>query len=197
LRSEHDLDRAIDEVARALTAGEPGAAFRARVLARVAGGDRFRRSWRAAWIAAPMAAAAAAIAIVAVLVSHSASDRRPRPFGANASDRRLRPSGPGASDRGPDPFGPGTQRAAVDREAGPKAPALQTSREPQVPNPDRISNPESRIPSAVAALAPPALSVDSIALAPIGSGDPLEVPQLAAPPPLNIPPLDIEKEIRR
>jgi hypothetical protein len=61
----------------------------------------------------------------------------------------------------------------------------------------RIPNPESRIPSAVAALAPPALNVDSIALAPIGGGDSLAVPQLGAPPPLDIEPLDSEKEIHR
>src|SRR2546428_10225327 len=49
---EDDIDRAIDEVARQLTAGEPGGAFRARVMARIESGES-RRVW-STWSMAPL-----------------------------------------------------------------------------------------------------------------------------------------------
>jgi hypothetical protein len=60
-----DLDRAIDEVARELTAGEPDGAFRARVMARIESGAS-RRVW-STWVMAPMPIAALiVIALVAM-----------------------------------------------------------------------------------------------------------------------------------
>jgi hypothetical protein len=63
------VDAAMDEVVRELTAGEPGAAFTARVLARIdaeASGTRTRPKWRAAWVMSPLALAAAIVVGAAV-----------------------------------------------------------------------------------------------------------------------------------
>ena len=43
-------------------------------------------------------------------------------------------------------------------------------------------------------MAPPPLSVESIALAPIAPGDSLQLPQLAAPPSLDIAPLENQNQ---
>ena len=183
---EQNLDRVIDDVARALTAGVPHAAFRTRVLARIASGDRVRRSWPAGWIAAPLAAAA--LTIIAVLLG----SRSPERLALHRSET------PAASKTARPTVRLKPDTTAESEARTPNREARIPNPESRIPNPEsRIPNPESRIPSAVAALAPPALNVDSIALAPIGSGDSLEVQQLAAPPPLDIEPLDIEKEIHR
>jgi hypothetical protein len=53
--SDERIDRAIDDVARELTAGAASAQFTARVIERI---DRRRPLWRAAWVLAPIGAAA-------------------------------------------------------------------------------------------------------------------------------------------
>src|SRR5438093_12696906 len=79
--TDAEINRAIDDIARELTAGEPDGAFKARVIARIESGESVRRTWRAAWIIAPLAAAAA-IAIVVVMVSRPARDSRLMPAAA-------------------------------------------------------------------------------------------------------------------
>src|SRR3989442_14162911 len=86
--TDAEIDRAIDDAAREMTAGEPDGAFKARVLARIESGESVRRTWRAAWILAPLAAAAA-IVIAMVMVSRSAGDSRPGPAGSAAQTVRL------------------------------------------------------------------------------------------------------------
>ena len=58
------FDSIIDEVAGAMTAGEPRPGFTAEVMARIESGDAPRRTWRAAWVLAPLAAAAIVLALV-------------------------------------------------------------------------------------------------------------------------------------
>src|SRR5439155_526676 len=139
-----DIERAIDDVGREMTACEPDGAFTARVLARIESGDTVRRNWRAAWIIAPLAAAAV-IAIAVVMVSRSASDRKPDPS-AGARDRsgaptvRLADSAKATSVKKPD-----TTTVVVNRE--PKTENLEprtANREPRIPNPEsRIPNPDA------------------------------------------------------
>ncbi|HZR22304.1 MAG TPA: hypothetical protein VFA59_01875 [Vicinamibacterales bacterium] len=62
---DNELDRAIDDAAREMTAGGPGGDFRARVIARIENAPR--RRWTRA---IPAVAAAAAVAIVATVTSH-------------------------------------------------------------------------------------------------------------------------------
>ena len=54
-------DERIDEAARQLTEGQPGAGFRTRVLARL---DARPRRWPRAWLLAPAAAIAIAVLVV-------------------------------------------------------------------------------------------------------------------------------------
>jgi len=180
-RFTNDVDRAIDEIARELTAGEPGAAFRTRVLARIASGARAQRRWRAAWMAAPLSAAALIAVAVATTWYRSPSLRQAQGAPSASSGERL-----------------ALQRPEEPRTANPE-PRTQ-HREPGT----RTLNPEPRtlnpVASAVAALAPAPMSIDSIALAPIAAADSLKLQQLEPPPSLAVAPLDpgeLEKEIRR
>jgi len=201
-----DIERAIDDVGREMTACEPDGAFTARVLARIESGDTVRRNWRAAWIIAPLAAAAV-IAIAVVMVSRSASDRKPDPS-AGARDRsgaptvRLADSAKATSVKKPDTTTENRAPNAANREPRtPNRDLRTTNPESRIPNPkSRIPNPDAARASEVAAMAPPTLSVPSIAVAPIGSDDSLQLPQLEPPPSLAVAPLEpgeIEKEIRR
>jgi hypothetical protein len=68
------LDRQIDDVARALTAGSPAAAFRARVMARLSGSaPHSSRRWTDARVLVPAAAVVLAVVLSAWLLV--------RPFG--------------------------------------------------------------------------------------------------------------------
>lgn len=187
-RFTNDFDRVIDEIARELTAGEPGAAFRRRVLARIASGARARRRWRAAWMAAPLAAAALiAVAVAATLYRSPALQQAQGTPSASSGERLAlqRPEEPRTANPEPRTTNsePGTQH---------RAPGTRTlNPEPRTLNP---------VASAVAALAPTPVSIDSIALAPIAAADSLELQQLEPPPSLAVAPLDpgeLEKEIRR
>src|ERR1700716_2573726 len=68
---EDDIDRAIDDVARELTAGEPDGAFRARVMARIDAGEargvRFTR-----WVTSPLPVAALILLALAAAWSYRA-----------------------------------------------------------------------------------------------------------------------------
>jgi hypothetical protein len=66
------IDRAIDETARGLTAGEPGAAFTTRVMARMR--HRPARTWR---VAMNPLTIVAAVAIAVVVVMMRISNVRP------------------------------------------------------------------------------------------------------------------------
>ena len=68
-------DNEIDEVARAITEGEPDGSLKARVLARIDGPPR--STWRSPWILAPIATAA--IVIVAVMVMPGREEVRLKP----------------------------------------------------------------------------------------------------------------------
>lgn len=64
--SDDAIDRAIDDAARQLTAGEPSGALRARVVARIA--QPRRAWWRSPWMVSLSAAAVAAMLAIAVVV---------------------------------------------------------------------------------------------------------------------------------
>ena len=88
---EH-VDAAMDEVVSELTAGEPGAAFTARVLARIdadAAGNRTRPTWRTAWVMSPLALAAAIVVAAAVFRGGSTKPvRQPQPTAGNEDNGR-------------------------------------------------------------------------------------------------------------
>lgn len=71
---KHDeLDTLIDDVARRMIAGEPGAEFTSSVLARL---DERRSIWRSPWLLSPIAAAA--VVLIAVFVWRGGPPREVR-----------------------------------------------------------------------------------------------------------------------
>ena len=137
--SDERADAAIDEVVRELTAGEPGGAFTARVLARIDADEavtRTRATWRPAWVMSPLALAAAIVVAVAVFhVGSTKPIRQPQPT-------------PGAGNNG--------------RTAGVEAvPTVTDARRIAFRPPARRLDTTSRLDS------PHALEIDALALAPL------------------------------
>ena len=95
---DDELNTLIDDVARQMTAGEPGAAFTSSVLARLESEARRTRSWSpaSAGLAGLAAAAVLFIATTIVFRSHRPTESaapavRLTPDIASASDVRLKP----------------------------------------------------------------------------------------------------------
>jgi hypothetical protein len=78
-------DNEIDEVARAMTEGEPHGSLKARVLARLE--DQPRPTWRSPWILAPIATVA--IAVVVAFVMRGPDEVRLKP--ETTAQVRLKP----------------------------------------------------------------------------------------------------------
>jgi hypothetical protein len=168
----NDIDRVIDEAARSLSAGEPGAAFRATVIERM-GARRwpFDSAYGKAMLLVP--AAAAAIVIVAVWIApdhRGASVIPPPPIASLRPDVALRAVPPVRKGH--------EDIAAVQR---PNAPLRGL--------PDQTthyvidSTPLSE-------LEPPPLTVPPIAMRRLGSGASIELDRLEGIAPLAIPRLD-------
>lgn len=168
--TEHDaLDRAIDEVARDLTSGEPSHALRTRVV------ERIERPRRAAWMW-QLATALTVVLVVAYLmwpraeitsepavVATAPSRTTPAPAADNTAVVRAQPSehlralkgGPGA--RRPQQ-GPATRRIAVDPTA-PQIAALVEMNELAV----SLAEPRN--------IDVPGLRVDDVSIPPLEPGD--------------------------
>jgi hypothetical protein len=97
--SDERVDTTIDEVVRELTAGEPGSAFTARVLARIDAGEagkRTRATWRAAWVMSPLALAVAMVVAVAVFRSESTKPvQQPQPAAGVENKATVAPESTG------------------------------------------------------------------------------------------------------
>jgi hypothetical protein len=167
------IDRAIDEVARRMTEGAPGAAFKGRVLARLfdhSRPDGLHRSphvrWRLAWIASPLAAAAI---ILLIIFARSNSGR----------DHHQVETPPAP---------PVVARAPVE----PPTPRPQENTPPARANITRPHDTRTSVvpPSALDALAPPPLAVDSIALGEIEPVESIGIPRLETITPIALAPID-------
>jgi hypothetical protein len=172
------IDRAIDEEAHALTAGEPDAAFRARIVARLDQDGPARRAW---WIVAPLAAAAT----IAIAVTMWSMRDRTTPAAPNpAVARRETPAPQPRPPRVDTPAAPERTTAAnaarAERTAPPRAARNRGASVTAGPSEASV----------VAELAPPPLDVPSIAVAPIDRGPSLQLDQLAAIAPIAVAPLD-------
>ena len=167
----NDIDRAIDEAARGMTAGEPGPAFTTRVLARM---QHQPSSWNWRWVMAPVSVAAATAVIVVALRTRPA-DIRPAAADQNPSrSTALSPSGgaPSPSAKAPSP-----SAGALSPSAGALSPSNFDPR-------------TSAPPSFVATLAPPPLDLPSMTLQELGAGAPLDVPAMAPLAPMTVASLD-------
>jgi hypothetical protein len=168
---DDDIDRAIDDIARELTAGEPHGAFRARVMARIESGES-RRGW-STWVLSPLPVAA----LILVALAAAWSYRSPKRLALHLAEtialqRDERPVVASA------PVAPTARR--VEREATKGARAFHASAR-------RVA------PSDVAGLAPPLLNVPSIVLAPIDRGDSIQLQQLEPIAPIDVAPLGVEQ----
>jgi hypothetical protein len=172
------IDRAIDAAADAMTAGLPGSDLRARIVARIEAGDG-RRRVRPLWLVPIAAAAIAVFALAIVLPRHQRAASGPRADSAAidialaAPSVRIAPAG-------------GDRTASAVPGAVARRPPSEGRREKTMP------------PSAVAALAPPTLAVDRLAIAPIGRAAPIQVPEMTIPS-IDVAPLDLDErpETRR
>ncbi len=193
--NDRDLDTAIDVVSRQMTAGEPDAGFRARVLARIESGFGSRDSgfgstdsgfgrWR--WAVGALGAAAMIVAAVFVFRNQAPADRG---------------TGPGVQT---------TQSAASSaapaRSAGPEGPDLQprgaTVRLPPSPlggyggpgKADTTYREALKPASEIDALAPPPLTpftldVASIAVDALPPADSIQLDKLEIITPIAVAPL--------
>jgi hypothetical protein len=166
---DNDLDRAIDTVARRMTAGEPSADLRARVVDRLGERDATRR-W--IWIAVPVAAAATIV--IALFVARDRHTPAVTPLATVAADRTAPPST--------------TAAAPTVADAHVATPDRATARTTQ--RPTRLSTqPLHAPPSEVATLAPDVLSVTSIQLTAIEPAESIRLPRLETIEPIAVPPI--------
>ena len=165
---DNRLDRAIDEAARELTAGEPHGSFRARVLERI---DEPRRIWSSPWVWSPLAAAA----LVAIAVVIRTPQRiEPTPLITSHSMSFA------VAVRGLEPTLTHETPAAIASSG--------------VAQGIRAARPSD---SAVAALAPEPLAVPSIALSSIEPADSLRLEALEPITPIAVTPIGEPEGERR
>jgi hypothetical protein len=169
------IDRAIDEVARQMTAGSPGADLKARVLARI---GEPRPVWRSPWILAPIATAAVVLLIV-LAWPHQGPDDAERATAAVTPPSR-------AAQR--PPVAPAPAQTAQSNSA-----TAETARTPRaVPTAVRhrpVRYPATAAPSTIDALAPPPLEVASIQLSALPDADSIHIDPLEAITSIELAPL--------
>jgi hypothetical protein len=208
---DSDLDRAIDEVARQMTAGEPDASLRARVIERL--GHDGERRWTPAsgprwvWILSPVALAA--IIVVAVLVgggrhaaiaparSGSVADRTTAPatpaVPSIAAQRavpaigQLAAAAPASSSRevGAENSGRATGRNGLGGSDG----TMSTKQAPDVRRAARARDGALPSPFAQLPLTEESIRVGAIPIAPLGSEEPIAVDPLPSIAPIAVAPL--------
>ena len=174
---QHDsrIDGAIDEAARRMTDGAPGIDLRAHVLARIDERESSPRGRRLAWIVSPIAAAAIIFLIIVARLfqghDRGAEDpARQPPAVTRAGDERL----------GPTPTQPD---AHAQTTHPPTLVRLKPDTTYEIQNRPRIA------PSAIEALAPESLDVESIRLAALPPADSIRVEPLETIVPIDVAPL--------
>ena len=163
---DHDrLDSVIDAVTREMTAGTPGAEFRARVLARI---REPRLLWRSRWVLLPLAVTAIVLLAVALYDG--------RPIHRDAGSPAAR-----SGTRQPSSV-PAESTTVVIGSSATKAPrAHATHQDAGTGLGVRGTAPRVRptaSPSELDELAPPPIAVDSIAVDRLATPEPLTVQHL-------------------
>jgi hypothetical protein len=173
---DREIDRTIDEVAREMTAGEPAGDFRARVLARTEARRQYPlRTWQQR-----MSAAAAVALIVAVVAGVMAV-------------MLLRGQKTGDQARSPERTAPQEAPSAPRIDGGPeRAAQQQKAASPQRAPRHQADTPRRDVATQmdeVAALAPPRLDVESIALGELDPPPSIEIERLETIASIAIAPL--------
>src|SRR5262245_52097926 len=194
---EHDarIDAAIDDAARQMTAGAPGGELKARVLARLDERAPLSFGPRLLWT---MASIAAAVIIVAVVVVGRLGDRE-----GHRTDRTdtgaTQPQSAASATQQP-------ESAAPPGAIEPRTPAAAVVRPDTAHDGDSVqlrataARAPRAAPSEVDALAPDALDVDSIRLAPLPQASSIRVAPLEPIDPIDVAPLatpDSDESSRR
>jgi hypothetical protein len=177
---DEQIDAAIDETARQLTAGEPGADFRARVMARIDSGSRFRagftiRSWRPALAGLSVVALVFAIGLVVVR-------ERPTVRPVLAPRARLAPE----NGTKPVDVAPKVNAAGTFEVAQRFSPAIAANSVQVRLKPDPAYDIEP--------LTTPALDLESIAVTALAASDSIDIEPLPPAPSIAVTPLDVENE---
>ena len=180
---EHDarIDAAIDDAARQMTAGAPGGELKARVLARLDERAPLSFGPRLLWT---MASIAAAVMIVAVVVVGRLGDRK----GHGTDTGATQPRSAASATRQPESATPA--RAIEPRTAAAAAVRPDTAHDSDSLQVRATAARAPRaVPSEVDALAPDALDVDSIRLAPLPQARSIRVAPLEPIDPIDVAPL--------
>jgi hypothetical protein len=165
---DREIDRTIDDVAREMTAGDAAANLRARVLARIDHVDDRRQ-------ARPMVVAVAAALMVVVIGAAAVMILRTRITETTATKTTT-------TETTPPIVATTTTTPANAGQPTPRVPRPVT-------RPHRRPRAVDTTPSDVAALAPPPLDVESIALGALEPPPSIEVEQLETIAPIAIAPL--------
>ena len=186
--NESDLDAAIDDVAREMTAGELDPAFRARVLDRLEPGLRSRDWGFGIWVFGPSGrwrSALAGLTVAAIIVAAVVVFRGRQEGAITVSPIARAPAAPAT----PAQAGISTSRPPL---AGPPV-----AYRPVRLKPDATYEGLARAMSEVDALAPPPLDVPSIALAGLPAPESIQLNQLQTISPIAVAPLAADDQGER
>ena len=170
-------DDEIDDAARQMTAGEPRADFRARVLTRIGAIDSARRPGWSRWTWSPIAAGAVALVVVVILLAPWKAAKRDS-VGMTANGKVEAPPVAGRE-------GSGGRGKAGSASGGSNDPASDGLRSLTEIRPTRVSDEGRRARRVAAGRAP-----DRIALG--GASIPIDGLDSLAPEPIEIEPIGVE-----
>jgi hypothetical protein len=186
---DKQIDAAIDDTARQMTAGEPGVDFRVRVVARLDAGSRLSvgefaiRSWR------PALAGLSAAALIVIALAVSRVWQQPSSPGPSApASIVLLPEANPTSKVPMTPNRDGQLEvrlkpdATYERVAQGFSPAIAALKECATTDCDGD------------ALELPALDLDSIAVTALAANDSIDIEPLLLASPIAVTPLDVENE---
>ena len=177
---DKQIDAAIDETGRQMTAGEPGADFRARVMARIDARPRSIAMWRPALAGLTVVA----LIIIAVVVSRDRQRPASRVASAPASIVRLPESDATSTVR---------LKPDVAYEAKPEPPLVRLPPSP-LGGFGGPRKPDATYERDTESLELPSIDLDSIAVAALAATDPIAIEPLPPAPSIAVTPLGVENE---
>jgi len=188
---DEQIDAAIDESARQMTAGEPGADFRVRLMARIDAESGFsaagfaRRAWR------PALAGLSLAALIVIVLAVSRDRQQPASRVASAPASTVR-------QHEPDPTAKVRLEPDAAYEAKPDSPLVRLPPSPlrgfggpRKPDPTHDAGDDLRD---VESLDLPSIDLDSIAVTSLAAGDSIHIDPLPPVPSIAVTPLDVENE---
>ena len=168
---EEQVEAAIDDAARQMTAGEPGAELRVRVVSRIENRQRVQSVWRPALAGLIVAA----LLVVAVMVRLKPdATHHPGPAPTPTTTVQSSPSSSGASEQ-------------VVRLPPPLLGVYGGQRKPDATY-------DMDLPSDVDAVTLPSIDLESIAVAALPAAESIQVEPLEAAAPIAVIPLSTENE---